>query len=124
QVAAMVRRHLLPYHLFDKPDPQRAVAEASQTARCDLLALLAEADVRGRVCADKPRLLDNVALFAEYCREEGCLTGPRAFPSDHSRFWYFLEEGRPIDFCAHEDFRAEVVLMSGLPGAGKSNWVS
>jgi predicted kinase len=123
QVTALVRHHQAPYYLMERPHPQRPAIEISQTARCDHLALLAEADVRGRICRDQQRLLDNVALFAEFCREEGCLTAPRAFASDHTRFLYFRDEGRHPDVPAHEDFRAHVVLMSGLPGAGKDHWV-
>jgi predicted kinase len=123
QVAALVRRHQVPYHLADRADASRLAIEVSQTARCDHLALLAEADVRGRVCPDRQRLLDNVALFVEFCREEHCLIAPRAFPADHSRFLYFRSAGRHPDVAAHEDFRAEVVLMSGLPGSGKDFWV-
>jgi predicted kinase len=121
-VAALVRHHQVPYFLLDRPDPRRLCIEVSQTARCDHLALLAEADVRGRVCADRQRLLDNVALFAEYAREQGCLACPHPFPSDHARFLYFQHEGRHPDAPAHEDFRAEVVLLSGLPGAGKDHY--
>ena len=43
-----------------------------------------EADARGRICAEPGRLLDNVALFAESCAEQGCLTGPTRFASDHA----------------------------------------
>jgi predicted kinase len=123
RVAALVRHHQVPYFLLDRPDPRRLCLEVSQTARCDHLALLAEADVRGRVCADRQRLLDNVALFAEYAREQGCLEGPYRFPSDHTRVAYFLEEGRSPDVAVHEEFRADVVLMAGLPGSGKDHHV-
>ena len=77
QIAALVRHHQVPYFLMDRPDARRLAIEVSQTARCDRLALLAEADVRGRVCRDQQRLLDNVALFVEFCREENCLSAPR-----------------------------------------------
>jgi predicted kinase len=123
QIAALVRHHQVPYYLVDRGDAQRLAIEVSQTARCDRLALLAEADVRGRVCSDQQRLLDNVALFVEFCREEGCLSTPHAFASDHARFLYFRSGHRHPDAPAHEDFRAEVMMMSGLPGAGKDTWV-
>jgi hypothetical protein len=123
RVAALVRHHQTPYYLIDREDALYRCLEVSQTARCDHLALLAEADVRGRICADQQRLLDNVALFAEYCREHGCLTGPRQLASDHTRFLYFQQPGRHPDVPAHEDRRLEVVLMSGLPGSGKDHHI-
>jgi predicted kinase len=123
QMTALVRYHQVPYFLVDRPDAQRLVLEVSQTARCDWLALLAEADVRGRICQDQQRLLDNVALFVESCREENCLSAPRGFLSDHARFLYFRNPQRHPDTPAHADFRAEVAVMSGLPGAGKDSWV-
>jgi predicted kinase len=123
RVTALVRFHQVPFYLIERPDAERLAAEVSQTARCDHLALLAEADARGRRCQDQKRLLDNIALFAEACREQGCLTGPRPFPSDHTRFVYFREPGRHPDVAAHEDGRGAVVLLSGLPGAGKDHWL-
>jgi predicted kinase len=122
-ITALVRYHQVPYFLIDRDDAQRLCIEASQTARCDHLALLAEADVRGRVCKDQQRLLDNVALFREYCHEQGCLTSPRAFASAHARFLYFRHPERHPDAPAHEDFRADVILMSGLPGSGKDHHI-
>ncbi len=121
QVAALVRFHQTPYFLIDRPDARRLAIEVSQTARCDLLALLAEADVRGRICDDQQRLLDNVALFVEQVREMGCLNAPWEFASDHARVLFFLDEKRIPEAPAHADFRAEVVLLSGLPGSGKDH---
>jgi predicted kinase len=123
QVTALVRHHQVPFHLLERDDCQRKAITVSQTARCDWLALLAEADARGRHSRDKQRILDNIALFADYCREQGCLDGPRPFPSDHDRFVYFFDPRRHPDAPAHDDCRTEVVLMSGLPGAGKDHWV-
>jgi predicted kinase len=121
QVAALVRFHQTPYFLIDRPDARRLAIEVSQTARCDLLALLAEADVRGRICDDSQRLLDNIALFVEQVREMGCLRSPWQFASDHARVLFFLDEKRIPEAPAHEAFRAEVVLLSGLPGSGKDH---
>lgn len=122
QIAALVRHHQVPYYLVNRADAQRLAIEVSQTARCDHLAILAEADVRGRICQDQQRLLDNIALFVEFCRDENCLSSARAFSSDHARFLYFRSDHRHPDAPAHDAFRAEVVMMSGLPGAGKDTW--
>ncbi len=122
-VCAIVRHHLVPFFLADSENPRRLAIEVSQTARCNLLALMAEADVRGRVCPDPQKLLDQIALFREHAIEAGCVEGSFAFPSDHGRFLYFRDPTRQHDSPAHEDFRCRVVLMSGLPGAGKDHWI-
>jgi len=124
QVVNLIRYHQVPFFLIDKPSPQRTLFEVSQSARCDLLALVTEADARGRICADQQKLLDNISLFQQYATEQGCLSQPKQFPSDHSRFLYFRKEDRDPDYLAHEDTNCEVVMMSGLPGAGKNFWIA
>ena len=118
-VTQLIRYHQVPFFLIDREDRLKLAITVSQSTRCDHLALVAEADMRGRVTADQARILDQVALFVEYCRDERCLDGPRAFASDHSRFLYCRRPGRDPDYAAHDDTRGELVLMSGLPGAGK-----
>lgn len=122
QVAGLIRHHQAPYYLIDRPDAERLAITISQTARCDHLAILAEADIRGRICATKAALLDNVLLFAAQVGELGCLREPFAFPSSTARVLYFRDDKRhplsPVAEC-----RGEVVLMSGLPGAGKDHFI-
>src|SRR5262245_18115783 len=123
QAPNLVRYHQLPFFLIDRANARRKLFTASQTARCDLLALVAEADARGRICDDRQTLLDNIALISQYSAEQGCVNAPRKFPSDHSRFLYFRKEDRDPDYLAFDDTICEVIVMSRLPGAGKDHWI-
>lgn len=124
RIVSLIRFHQTPFFLIERPDARRLAYTVSQSARCDMLAALAESDARGRVCEDRQRLLDNIELFREFCREHDCYGQPRRFLSDHSRFVYFKREDRDPDYQAWEDTRSEAVLMSGLPGAGKDTYVA
>ena len=123
QVCGLIRYHQIPFYLIERDDAQRVAAEVSVAARCDLLALVAEADIRGRICADMPRIVDQIELFRELCRDEGCFSEPRKFASDHTRVVYFRSEGRQPDVEVWDDTRSEMVMMSGLPGAGKDTMI-
>jgi predicted kinase len=123
-VARLVRSHGLPLWFLEKRDPQRAAIAASMSAQLDDVAMLAEADVGGRICADQQELLERIALFRTYCEEQGCLAQPYAFASDHSRFVYFRDLTKAPTYAAYDDTVCEVTLMSGLPGAGKDTWIA
>jgi len=85
--------------------------------------LLAEADIKGRVCPDKDVLLAKIDLFRDTGFELNCFTTPFSFPSNHSRYLYFQKEGRSPIYKAYDNTKFEVMLMSGLPGAGKDYWI-
>jgi predicted kinase len=122
-VCGLIRYHQIPFYLIERDDGQRMAAELSLVCRADLLALVAEADIRGRVCQDMQRIVDNIELFRAYCAEENCYDRPRSFASDHTRVVYFRTEGRSPDVPIHDDSRGEMIMMCGLPGAGKDTYV-
>ncbi len=123
QIVHLVRDHGLPLWAIDRADARRVIVLASQVTRCDHLALLAEADVRGRHAGDLASLLERVEIFEALCREYRCWSEPRAFASPHARFLYARRQWPHIDFAPHEDPRSDVVLTSGLPAAGKDHWL-
>ena len=122
QVAKLVRYHGLPIRFIDKPDPQRAVIEASLSVRMDHLAMLAEADVRGRITVGQQDLLDRIQMFRDFCIENGCYNQPYPFESDHHRFMFCVAR-KAVEYVPFDDYRFDCVLMCGIPGSGKSTWI-
>lgn len=122
-IVNLIRYAGLPVHCLDQTDPTRLVIQASQTVRCDWLALLSEADSEHCQPAYKAERLDQIELFRELCRDYDCLSRPFTFASDHSRFVYFRSEPGKLPYAAYDTTRFEVVLLVGLPAAGKDTWV-
>ena len=100
------------------------VRRLSWLADLHLLALLAEADMRGRICADAQRVLDHIELFRELAREEGCDRQPRVFADAHTALACFRGAQAHPDYALHHEPGARVTLMSGLPASGKNTWVA
>lgn len=122
QIAALIRHHLLPYNWHRKDDADARVITISQHVPCRWLAILARADIRGRICDDQPSLLENIDLFDEFCKEKQCWEQSYEFSSDFSRFFYLQRPGRSPDYHAHDESSFEVIMLSGLPGAGKDTY--
>lgn len=123
-ICHLITHHQLPFFILERKRPEQIAHQISLQTRCDFVAMLADADARGRICADQQRLLDNIELFRQLCRDEDCFSMPKAFPSPHSRFLYFRKADRNVDFEAFDDTRVAVTLLSGLPASGKDHWVA
>ena len=124
QISKLVRYHGLPLWIFDKPDPLKALLQASQEVDLQLLTMLATADVLGRVCADQADMLYRMQLFGEYARDNQCWDQPRPFASGLSRFEYFNKTDRSPDYDAFDETVCEVVMLAGLPGTGKDTYLA
>ena len=124
QICHMIAGHQLPFYILERAQPEPIVHEISLKTRCDFQAILADADARGRIAPDLHRLLDNIELFRQLARDEGCFDRPKAFPTPHTRFLYFRKAGRPADAEAYDDTRLTVTMLSGLPASGKDSWIA
>lgn len=128
-VCAVIRDHGLPPHAIDKPDGKlqlmRFAADGALIPglNAELLCALAEADIRGRICADADALLEQVQLCRELARESGCLTAPYDFPDDHTAYAYLSGRNVPAEYPLYNDTWGTVLMMSGLPGTGKDTWI-
>ena len=124
RICGLVRHHMAPYHLIDSEHATRRTIEISLEAGAARQHLLTRADALGRIAPDLDELTTNVDLFAAHAEELGCWQRPYPFASDHARFSYFTHPGRDPAYAARDDTRSRVVVLSGLPGAGKDHWIA
>ena len=123
QIASLVRYHGLPLWLSEKQDPQRSLLEVSLRCNTQLLKILSEADARGRICNDLQELLDALEWFELFCLEQDCWGKPKYFETNAARYQYFNTLDGYVDYVPFEDFKCEVILLSGLPGMGKDHYI-
>jgi len=128
-VCALIRYHQIPFFGITRPagEARRLACRLSLVLRHDWLVAVADADARGRRCADpadQVRIVDYCALWAEHARELAVLDRAQPFASPHTRRVWCESETRQPDAVAHDDTTCEVVLMSGLPASGKDTWLA
>ncbi|MEX8195130.1 AAA family ATPase [Comamonas guangdongensis] len=127
-ICRLIAVHQVPFFAFADSrrgvSPEFMVRELSWQVDLHLLALLARADIRGRICPDVGKVLVNIELFRELALEEGCLRSPRSFASAETAVRYFRGAELHPDYALHEEPGSRVIVMCGLPAAGKNRWVA
>lgn len=121
-VCNLVDKHGLPIWCLDKENPYRAVAANSLNSSNQLLYILSKADVLGRISSGQDDFLNRVELFKEFCLEQECFYQAKAFHNQHSQFKFFLKNERH-PAALFDDTTFEVILLAGLPGAGKDTYI-
>ena len=124
QIVNLVRFHGLPLWLMHKPDPQKTLLEAALHVNTEWLRLLATADMLGRICEDQEEVLERIAFFEAYCKEQECWGQAYRFESTLGRFRYFQQEQAASPaYLPYDDTICEVVVLCGLPGMGKDSYI-
>lgn len=128
-ICCLIRYHSVPLHILEHNNPQRrlirmaAQGELAGDFTLELLCILGEADVRGRITDDIPEHLEEIRLCAELAEEAECFRGPESFPSFFSRYAYLSGRNVWPGQELFDDTWGEVILMSGLPGTGKDTYI-
>lgn len=128
-VCRLIEVHQVPFFAFESKKgetPEYIAIKLSQDRDLELLCLLAESDIRGRICQDQAHILADIELFREVAREQDCYQKSFEFPSSYTRMAYFQSRGQRYPHEAvyvEEKQQFEVVMLSGLPATGKNTWV-
>jgi len=122
-VAKLIRYHGMPVWFLTKKRPEFDLLKAAESIPLRLLYLLSKADVQGRTTKDPEKLVEHVELFADYAQELGIWETPYAFANPYTRYQYFHKEGLWHKADLYDDTEFDVILMSGLPLAGKDSWI-
>jgi len=122
EISALVRYHGLPIWAEVKPNPDKAIIEASLRCNLNELSLLAECDFKGRICQDLDDMLLRIEIFKERAEKLNCLNQPYPFANDWSRLHCFRRDS----YHAAEIWEPKkgwLTIMCGLPGSGKNTWL-
>lgn len=122
-IAGLVRYHGLPIWALEKPDPLKQLVMAAMEVNTQWLAILARADVLGRICEDQQYMLYKIDLFEEFCKEHNCWGQARSFASNNARMYYMQHDDSYINYIPFDEPHMEVIMLSGLPGSGKDSYI-
>ncbi|MDE6919129.1 MAG: AAA family ATPase [Lachnospiraceae bacterium] len=121
--AKLIRYHGLPVWFWTKARPEYDLFKAAESIPLRLLYLLSKADVQGRITSDPKELEDQAELFADYAKELGIWEKPYAFADPYTKYQYFHRENLWHKAALYDDTEFDVIVMSGLPLAGKDSWI-
>lgn len=122
-VAKLVRFHGLPVWFWTKKRMEFKLLKAAESIPLRLLYLLSKADARGRIAEGQGRMEEHVELFADYAKELNVWENPHGFANPFTKYQYFHKEGLWQGAKLYDDTEFDVILMSGLPLAGKDTWI-
>ncbi len=122
-VTKLIRYHGMPVWFWTKNSPEFDLLKAAESIPLRLLYLLSKADVQGRVAKNPGQMEEQVELFADYAKELGIWENPFSFANPYTRYQYFHKEGLWHKAALYDETEFDVILMSGLPLAGKDSWI-
>ncbi len=127
-VCCLIRYHTSPAHIWEEEDELRLVQIAANGALAEdfqyyMLSILAEADMLGRIAADRVTLAKQAEFSRLLAEETHCLHEPRKFASSYAERAYLAGRLNWPDAELYDDTWGEVIVLAGLPGTGKDTWI-
>lgn len=135
KILGMVGYHQSPKLMVVREANQWNYFNLARKARLDLLYYLEIADMKGRTSDDLDNQLELLELFKLYSEELGCFGQPNTPVISDNQYVQqkgfkalingsiFMPEEADGKFYKHKDNHAELVVMTGLSGVGKSSLI-
>lgn len=124
EICALVRYHGAPLWGMGDDGWEKKIISISMRCKTNLLAMLAKADVLGRLCDDSDDLLEKIDYFKMGCEENDCFGKPREFKSKLGRYSYLGFGEGYVDYDPFDETKFEVHMMSGVAGSGKDYYIN
>jgi predicted kinase len=122
-IAKLVRNHGTPLWAITQKNSQKFVIAKSLEVNTEHVAILAKADVLGRICENVEEVLLRIDLFKELCLENDCWGKSKNFKSNYGRYLYLNKPETAPDYEPFEDLKSTVYVLSALPGSGKDTYI-
>ena len=128
-VCALIRYHMLPMHILEQENAERklieiaSVGELATDFSINMLCILSEADVKGRIANDMENSLDAVRLTREIAKGSRCLYVPYVFADEYTKHVYLSGRNVSPEQSLYDDTWGEIIVMSGVAGTGKDTWI-
>jgi predicted kinase len=132
-ICRIIKAHQVPFYAVPNADdppprsgktPEFIVRELSWHVNLRLLAAVAEADMRGRICDDQQKVLDRIDNFRIKAMVEECYEKPKEFADAHTAVSYFRGANLDPGTKLYQNAGSEVIGMCGLPASGKDTELS
>ncbi len=123
-VFALIMAHQRVFHAFRRDDLRAELARFSVTGSWHELVMLAKADNRGRIASNTRETEDELELVRLAAEDHGCLHAPWAFASDQARVRFARTGADSLFYDPPAPKGARMVLLCGLPGAGKDTYAA
>lgn len=129
-ICRMIRYHMAPPHMLYgdtyRVRVPRIAAEGELVPDFTLrrLAMLSEADNRGRICSDLDEQLAMIERSAAFAREWGCYDGPARFADAHTERMFFAGADVQPQKALSDETWGEVILLCGLSERARERWIA
>jgi len=116
----LIRWHQKPVNIENEEDTAYHVVFTSNLVPNHLLYELAVVDNEGRYYDQTNEAMIWLDMWKETCESLCCFKSPYLFNNPKARLVFYDKRSFMPFYVPHEEYKCDVIMISGLPGVGKS----